>query len=790
MLSLTQNTKKMLKRKRPEEVASSPMKKQKCLEEPIHGPRPIVNFLVGYLDFLFPCRVLLDTGATGPVLSSVFVSKFAVPKVKRDVPAKVVGFTGEIMSSTGHAFTIPLMINSNGHQSEVSFEIAPLPTGLDAILPAWWLQEHKPVIGEHGEVTFLGPLCKGRCFTDKREPAVVYDESILDDPEMQYIGSVAMISDEVVHLRALIPPEYHQFLDVFLPSEADKLPPHRPYDHAIDLEPGQNPPWGPIYSLSGGELKVLREYLDRMLRLGKIQASKSPAGAPILFVKKKDGTLRLCVDYRGLNRVSIKNRYPLPLMDELRDRIIGATIFSKIDLKEGYNLVRIKRGDEWKTAFRSRYGHYEYLVMPFGLANAPATFQNMMNDVLREFLDQGVVVYLDDVLMYSKTREEHRELVGKVLQKLREYNLVANPKKSFFDKTEIEFLGYILSPEGVTMATDKVKSIMEWQTPRSVKDVQIFMGFANFYRRFIHNFSGVCKPITDCLRGDAKNFVWSSMAQGAFKMLKTLFTSAPILIHFSPDRQIIVETDASDFAIAAILSQVVDGKTHPVAFYSRKLNPAELNYDVWDKEMLGIVSAFKQWRHYLEGPNQTVLVYTDHRNLEYFSTTKNLNRRQARWAESMAEFDFKIIYRPGTKNGKADALSRRPEYRLEGGGTLGKQPVDTFFKPGQLVDEEFMVSAVSLASKGAIDWSKNFLDHVRQAASGDPLWVGLKERVENGERLGEMKDFEAKDGLLLFKNRLYIPADDRIKIRIAEAEHDSKVAGHFGQDKTLELITR
>jgi hypothetical protein len=156
MLSLTQNTKKMLKRKRPEEVASSPTKKQKCLEEPIHGPRPIVNFLVGYLDFLFPCRILLDTGATGPVLSSVFVSKFAVPKVKRDVPAKVVGFTGEIMSSTGHAFTIPLMINSNGHQSEVSFEIAPLPTGIDAILPAWWLQEHKPVIGEHGEVIFLG----------------------------------------------------------------------------------------------------------------------------------------------------------------------------------------------------------------------------------------------------------------------------------------------------------------------------------------------------------------------------------------------------------------------------------------------------------------------------------------------------------------------------------------------------------------------------------------------------------------------------------------------------------
>ncbi|KAH0602269.1 uncharacterized protein H6S33_009843, partial [Morchella sextelata] len=729
--------------KRQEGRTSQPEKKQKILEEPIHGPRPIVNQFLCFAEKCLPCKVLLDTGATGPVLSAVFVDSFEVPKVKRDVPARGIWITGEVMKGTGHAFTQPLIIMSRGHQTQLSFEIAPLPLGIDAILPNWWLKEYKPVIGANGEVSY-----------DEM------DEGVLDDPEAQFIGSICLLEDESVNLRETLPSWLHGFLKVFLPSESDKLPPHRSYDHAIDLEPGKQPPWGPVYSLSEVELKVLREYLDKMLRLGKIRPSKSPAGAPILFVKKKDGSLRLCVDYRGLNRVSIKNRYPLPLMDELRDRVAGAVIFSKIDLKEGYNLIRIKDGDEWKTAFRTRYGHL------------------------------SVVVYLDDILIYSKSREEHRELVGKVLSRLQEYNLIANPKKSFFELTEIEFLGYILAPAGVTMALDKVMSVTNWQAPRSVKEVQIFMGFANFYRRFIHNFSGVCKPITDCLRGDAKNFVWSMTAQAAFEKLKTLFTSAPILVHFSPDRQTIVETDASDFAIAAILSQVIDGKTHPVAFYSRKLNPAELNYDVWDKEMLGIVSAFKQWRHYLEGPSRTVLVYTDHKNLEYFSTTKVLNRRQARWAESLAEFDFKIIYRPGTKNGKVDALSRRPEYRPEGGGTLGKQPIDRFFKPGQLAEEEFVVSAVSLASKGVIDWSKNFLDHVRQAASGDPTWVGLKERIEQGEKLGEMKDIAEKDGLLFYKNRLYIPADDRIKIRIAQAEHDSKVAGHFGQDKTLELIMR
>ncbi|KAH0608011.1 uncharacterized protein H6S33_002063 [Morchella sextelata] len=512
-----------MKRKRQEGRASQPEKKQKILEEPIHGPRPIVNQFLCFAEKCLPCKVLLDTGATGPVLSAVFVDSFEVPKVKRDVPAWVFGFTGEVMKGTGHAFTQPLIIMSRGHQTQLSFEIAPLPLGIDAILPNWWLKEHKPVIGANREVSYDGENCKSRCFTDK-EPQIEMDEGVLDDPEAQFIGSICLLEDESVNLHETLPFWLHGFLKVFLPSEADKLPPHRSYDHAIDLEPGKQPPWGPVYSLSEAELKVLREYLDKMLRLGKIRPSKSPAGAPILFVKKKDGSLRLCVDYRGLNRVSIKNRYPLPLMDELRDRVAGAVIFSKIDLKEGYNLIRIKDGDEWKTAFRTRYGHFEYLVMPFGLANAPATFQNMMNDALREFLDQGVVVYLDDILIYSKSREEHRELVGKVLSRLQEYNLVANPKKSFFELTEIEFLGYILAPAGVTMALDKVMSVTNWQAPRSVKEVQIFMGFANFYRRFIHNFSGVCKPITDCLRGDAKNFVWSMTAQAAFEKLKTLFT--------------------------------------------------------------------------------------------------------------------------------------------------------------------------------------------------------------------------------------------------------------------------
>ena len=236
-----------------------------------------------------------------------------------------------------------------------------------------------------------------------------------------------------------IPERYKQFQDVFEKKNADILPEHRPYDCAIDLQDGAQPPFGPIYNLSQNELTTLREYIDENLAKNFIRHSKSPAGAPILFVKKKDGSLRLCVDYRGLNKVTVKNRYPLPLISGLLDQLGQAKIYTKIDLRGAYNLVRIKEGDEWKTAFRTRYGHFEYNVMPFGLTNAPAIFQHLMNDVFREYLDRFVVCYLDDILIYSKDVEEHEEHVKLVLQKLREKGLYAKAEKCAFHQPKVEF---------------------------------------------------------------------------------------------------------------------------------------------------------------------------------------------------------------------------------------------------------------------------------------------------------------------------------------------------------------
>ena len=394
-------------------------------------------------------------------------------------------------------------------------------------------------------------------------------------------------------------------------------------------------------------------------------------------------------------------------MDELRDRVSGAKIFSKIDLKTGFNLIRIKKGDEWKTAFRTRYGLYEYLVMPFGLANAPATFQNMMNDIFRDLIDQGVLVYMDDFLIYTKTMDEHIEIVKDILSRLQLWELAVEIDKCEFHQTQVEFLGYIISPDGFSMSDRKIKCIQEWETPKTVKEVQSFLGFANFYRRFIENFSKICKPLTSLTAGGKTSIKWAADCEDAFIELKNMFTTAPVLAHFDHKLPTILETDASDFAIGAVLSQLHGKRLHPVAFYSRKMDKAEINYDIHDKEMLAIVAAFKEWSRYLESAVDTIMVYTDHKNLEYFCTTKVLNRRQARWAQELSNYEFKISYRPGSKNGKPDALSRRSEYRPkrgDNGGIDENQPVNSMLRPGQLVSgldtehSQYVSSERSIAS--------------------------------------------------------------------------------------------
>ena len=494
------------------------------------------------------------------------------------------------------------------------------------------------------------------------------------------------VAARTIHTNALesLPHAYSDFVDVASDPGEQGLPPTSRAEHAIELLPGKTAPFGPLYPLSGRELEALRIYLNDALEKGWIQKSESSAGAPILFVPKKDGTLRLCVDYRGLNKVTIKNRYPLPLINEILDRLSGAIVFTKLDLRDAYHRLPIKPSDRWKTAFRTRYGQFEYLVMPFGLTNAPATFQSYINGALHGLVDVSCIVYMDDILIYSGNCEEHELHVKAVLQRLREYGLFIKLSKCLFHVNEVEFLGFIVGTQGIAMDQARVQAVQEWPTPNTHHDIQVFLGFTNFYRGFIRDYSKITAPITELLKGMQNGrktgpLDWTVKATRAFDQLKLRFQEAPLLRHFDPEQELRLETDASGTGIGGVLSQPFDGGDgtltwRPIAFLSKKFSSEQTRYSVGDQEMLAIVKAFEEWRHYLDTPSKTVTVITDHEALTKFMDNKKLARkRQTRWAEFLAAFDFTIQWRAGKRTlpmvSQGDPISK-----TRGQPWLGKTP--------------------------------------------------------------------------------------------------------------------
>jgi hypothetical protein len=297
-----------------------------------------------------------------------------------------------------------------------------------------------------------------------------------------------------------IPAIYGDFLQVFSKTKAEILPPHRSTDHAMDLEPGNNLPYGRIYNLSEFKLRTLKAFIEANLANGFIQRSSSLAAAPILFAKKQDGGLGLCVDYHALNKATVKNRYPLPLMSEMLDRVGEDRIFTKLDLRGAYILIRIEQCDEYKTAFRTHCRQFKYRVIPFGLTNAPTTFQSYVDDCLQPYLDDFAVCYLDDILIYSTNEKEHEEQVRQVLQQLKEFGLYCKAGKCEFGVSEVSFLRFLISADGVGMESDWISTIEDWPTPKSIRDVQVLLGFTNFYQRFIRKYAKVTLPLTELLK--------------------------------------------------------------------------------------------------------------------------------------------------------------------------------------------------------------------------------------------------------------------------------------------------
>jgi hypothetical protein len=406
------------------------------------------------------------------------------------------------------------------------------------------------------------------------------------------------------------------------------------------------------YRMSMLELKELQLQLEEILKKGYIHLSVSPWGAPVLFMKKKDGTLRLCIDFRQLNKVTVKNKYPLSRIDDLFDQLKGAKIFSKIDLRSGYHQVRIKDEDIGKTTFRTRYGHYEFTVVLFEMSNTLVVFMCLMNGVFRDYLDKFFIVFLDDILVYSKLEEEHEKHLRMVLQVLREHQLYAKLSKCSFYQRQIHYLGHIISEEGIIMDPEKVEAIREWSAPRNVAEVRSFMGLVGYYRRFIAGFSKIPHPITSLQRKEEK-FQWTKECEKSFQLLKQLLTSAPILRIAYPNVDFMVCTDVCKEGLGGVLSQ----NKFVICYESRKLKEHEKNYATHDLELAAIVHALKKWRHYLMGRRFELRTY--HNSLKYFFDQPSLNVRQSRWLEFLCEYDFEIKPIKGKENKVVDALNRR-----------------------------------------------------------------------------------------------------------------------------------
>jgi len=547
-----------------------------------------------------------------------------------------------------------------------------------------------------------------------------------------------------------------EYSDRFPPDLPKTVPPDRDVDHHIELVPGSLPPSRPMYRMSPTELDELKRQLDDLLSKGLIRPSKSSYGAPVLLTKKKDGGWRFCVDYRALNAITVKNKYPLPRIDELFDRLQGAKYFSKIDLRCGYWQIKVWSDDVPKTAFRTRYGSFEWLVLPMGLTNAPATFMHLMNQIFRTYLDKFVIVFLDDVLIYSRTLADHRKHVRQVLDILRQHQLYCKESKCEFFRDHVEFLGHRVDREGMHMMEDKVRAIRDWPTPTAVEDIRSFLGMVGYYRKFIQGFSSLAAPLTELLKKGVR-FLWTDELEKSFRALIHATTTAPTLILPDPTKPYIITADACGYGIGACLMQDHGKGLQPIAFLSKKLNNAELRYENHERELLALYRTLKEWRHYLYGSQFTLK--TDHRNLVWLLTQKHLSARQMHWLQYFQDFGgvIPIEHVSGRLNGVADGLSRRPDHRPDSVVVLQLTECTTENLPAQ----------------------------IKQASLIDPVTKDILQHPQSYPK------FSVRDGLIYWRrHRVYLPSNGTLRAKILHECHDAPLHGHLGAAKTMHAVTR
>ncbi|KAJ0927423.1 putative nucleotidyltransferase, Ribonuclease H [Helianthus annuus] len=693
-------------------------------------------------------QVLLDGGSTHSFVQTR-IAAYLNLTIEAISPFTVLVGSGERLPCTGLAKQVEVTIQ--GHTVLVDFYVLPLQ-GWDMVLGVSWLSTLGPVVTDYAASQFefqnkgrrimwkgdTGPLVQSIQFNGLRRLA---QTDSIDGLFHLALSSPTLPCPSTCHVD--LQPLLSEYEAVFQPPSG--LPPVRPQDHAIDLLPNSSSVSVRPYRYPHFQKQEIERLVAEMLHQGLIRPSTSPFSSPVLLIRKKDGTWRFCVDYRALNALTIRDRFPIPSIDELFDELYGAQIFSKLDLLSGYHQIRIKDDDIPKTAFRTHDGHYEFVVMPFGLTNAPSTFQRLMNDIFRPFLRKFVLVFFDDILIYSSSWSDHLSHVRTILHTLLTNKLVAKRSKCLFGQTQVNYLGHFISGAGVSVDPDKIITIQQWPTPSNVRDVRSFLGLAGYYRRFIKGYASIASPMTDILKKDS--FVWNDQTAAAFAALKQLLSSTPVLRLPDFTKPFTIETDASGTGIGAILSQ----DNHPIAFFSKKLGPRMQTASAYQREMFAITQAISKWRQYLLG--QKFVVVTDQQSLRNLRDQVIQTPDQQKGLGKLLGYDFEVVYRPGKNNNAADAISR--------------------------------IHAASLLAMSTQEFT--FLPALRLALQADPELSALITRLLDDP--SSVPDFIFKDGLLFFRHRLVIPKHSPLCQQLLQEFHSSVIGGHSGITRTFHRLS-